>query len=212
MCTVGEAERPFTIQSVSKPFIYGLALDQHGVAEVLRRVGVEPTGDPFNAVMVDEASRRPHNPMVNAGAIATADLVPGSGPTERLRTLLDTLRRYARSPAHRHPSWPQRGNLVVDRRVRCALSRAPPRPAGFSGHRGHRRGGSAARGSQAAAGGEQARTLARPGLALPTSGGSLRRPGGRNVRPCRRDARTAERGASSPCTTRSTSSAGASAR
>jgi len=95
MCTVGEAERPFTIQSVSKPFIYGLALDQHGVAEVLGRVGVEPTGDPFNAVMVDEGSRRPHNPMVNAGAIATADLVPGSGPTERLRTLLDTVRRYA---------------------------------------------------------------------------------------------------------------------
>jgi glutaminase len=48
---------------------------------VLERVGVEPTGDPFNAVMVDEGSCRPHNPMVNAGAIATADLVPGSGPT-----------------------------------------------------------------------------------------------------------------------------------
>jgi glutaminase len=95
ICEVGDTGQLFTIQSVSKPFVYGLALDRHGLTEVTRRVGVEPTGDPFNAVMVDEASRRPHNPMVNAGAIATADLVPGDGPTERLRMLLETFRRHA---------------------------------------------------------------------------------------------------------------------
>ncbi len=95
VCEVGDCDRAFTIQSVSKPFVYGLALEHHGAPAVLQRVGVEPTGDPFNAVMVDEGSRRPHNPMVNAGAIATADLVPGSGPTERLRVLLDAFRRYA---------------------------------------------------------------------------------------------------------------------
>ena len=98
VCEVGDSERPFTVQSVSKPFVYGLALDHHGVAAVLQRVGVEPTGDPFNAVMVDERSCRPHNPMVNAGAIATADLVPGDGPTERLRTLLGAFQRYAGRP------------------------------------------------------------------------------------------------------------------
>ncbi|MFL5496429.1 MAG: glutaminase A [Gemmatimonadales bacterium] len=95
ICEVGDSAQPFTIQSVSKPFVYGLALDHHGVFDVLRRVGVEPTGDPFNRVAVDELSCRPHNPMVNAGAIATTDLVPGAGPTERLHVLLDAFRRYA---------------------------------------------------------------------------------------------------------------------
>jgi glutaminase len=95
VCEVGDSDRAFTVQSVSKPFVYGLALDTHGLATVRHRVGVEPTGDPFNAVAVDERSCRPHNPMVNAGAIATADLVPGAGPTERLRALLDTFRRFA---------------------------------------------------------------------------------------------------------------------
>jgi glutaminase len=94
VCEVGDAQVPFTIQSISKPLVYGMALDHLGVEEVLRRVGVEPTGDPFNAVMVDERSCRPHNPMVNAGAIATTDLIPGAGATERLRALLDTIRRY----------------------------------------------------------------------------------------------------------------------
>ena len=94
VCEAGDAQLPFTIQSISKPLVYGMALDHHGIDEVLRRVGVEPTGDPFNAVMLDERSCRPHNPMVNAGAIAMSDLIPGGGATERLRRLLETFRRY----------------------------------------------------------------------------------------------------------------------
>jgi glutaminase len=93
-CDVGDAQVPFTIQSISKPLVYGMALDHLGLDEVLRRVGVEPSGDPFNAVLVDERSCRPHNPMVNAGAIATTDLIPGVGATERLHVLLETFRRY----------------------------------------------------------------------------------------------------------------------
>jgi glutaminase len=94
VCEVGDVHHPFTIQSISKPLVYGLALDHHGLDAVLQRVGVEPSGDPFNAVMVDQRSCRPHNPMVNAGAIATTDLIPGDGATERLRRLLETFRRY----------------------------------------------------------------------------------------------------------------------
>jgi len=94
VCEVGDTQQAFTIQSISKPLVYGMALDHLGLDEVLRRVGVEPTGDPFNAVMVDERSCRPHNPMVNAGAIAASDLIPGAGPTERLHALLETFRRY----------------------------------------------------------------------------------------------------------------------
>lgn len=91
---VGASRQRFTIQSVSKPFTYGLALEEWGIDHVLSKVGVEPTGEAFNAVVLDEASRRPYNPMVNAGAIAVADLIPGRGATERLHRLLATFRRY----------------------------------------------------------------------------------------------------------------------
>ena len=71
----GDSEQEFTIQSVSKPFVFGLALEDNGREAVAARVGVEPTGDAFNSIIrLDEGSHRPHNPMVNAGAIATAAL------------------------------------------------------------------------------------------------------------------------------------------
>jgi len=76
----GDSEQTFSIQSVSKPFVYGMALEDRGVEEVLQRVGVEPTGDPFNSIVVDEVSNRPFNPMVNAGAIVTTGLVAGDDP------------------------------------------------------------------------------------------------------------------------------------
>jgi glutaminase len=74
---VGDADALFTIQSISKPLVYGLALEDHGTAGVLRRVGVEPTGEAFNSIVMDEANNRPFNPMVNAGAIATTALIRG---------------------------------------------------------------------------------------------------------------------------------------
>jgi glutaminase A len=95
---VGDALHPFTIQSISKPLVYGLALEDHGVAHVLSKVGVEPTGEAFNSITMDEANNRPFNPMVNAGAIATAALIKGSGYEERLARILDTLSRYAGRP------------------------------------------------------------------------------------------------------------------
>lgn len=91
---VGSSRQRFTIQSASKPFTYGLALEEHGTEYVLRRVGVEPTGDAFNSIVLDEKSHRPYNPMVNAGAIATTDMVSGADATERLNNLLQCFRRY----------------------------------------------------------------------------------------------------------------------
>lgn len=91
---VGDYEQLFTIQSTSKPFVHGLTLEDHGRDYVLTKVGVEPTGDAFNAIVLDEESKRPYNPMVNAGAIATAGLVKGADPTERLNRVLDMFRRY----------------------------------------------------------------------------------------------------------------------
>jgi glutaminase len=91
---VGDRAHLFTIQSISKVLVYGLALEDRGRDYMLTRVGVEPTGDAFNAIILDELSKRPYNPMVNAGAIATTSLIKGAGATERLNRLLDMYRRY----------------------------------------------------------------------------------------------------------------------
>jgi glutaminase len=91
---VGDRTHLFTIQSISKVLVYGLALEDRGRDYMLTRVGVEPTGDAFNAIILDELSKRPYNPMVNAGAIATTSLIKGAGPTERLNRLLDMYHRY----------------------------------------------------------------------------------------------------------------------
>jgi glutaminase len=92
---VGDYEQLFTIQSISKAFVYGLALESHGRDYVLKRVGVEPTGDAFNSIIqLEESSKRPFNPMVNAGAIATTSLIKGANPSERLNRLLDMFGHY----------------------------------------------------------------------------------------------------------------------
>lgn len=93
--TVGDTEIPFTIQSISKPFVYGLALEDNGQAEVLEKVGVEPSGDAFNSISLEPGTGRPLNPMINAGAIATAGLIPGTVPASRKRRILQGFSAFA---------------------------------------------------------------------------------------------------------------------
>ena len=71
----GDCDRPFTIQSISKPFAFGIALEELGHDKVLRHVGVEPSGDAFNSIELQMGSNRPFNPMVNSGAIAITALL-----------------------------------------------------------------------------------------------------------------------------------------
>jgi glutaminase len=73
----GDADAPFTIQSISKPFVYALALEDLGLDAVFARVGAEPSGEPFNAISLEPGTGRPANPMINAGAILTTALVDG---------------------------------------------------------------------------------------------------------------------------------------
>jgi glutaminase len=92
--SAGDVKQQFTIQSISKPFVFGLALEMHGRDHVLSKVGVEPTGEAFNAIVLDEASNRPFNPMVNSGAVATADLIEGKDFPERVSRLIGMFSKY----------------------------------------------------------------------------------------------------------------------
>jgi len=68
--------------------MYGYALDQYGREAVLKHVGVEPTGEAFNSIVLDEVANRPFNPMVNAGAIAVAELMDGASQEKRTANTL----------------------------------------------------------------------------------------------------------------------------
>jgi len=92
---VGDARQPFTIQSISKPLTYGLALEDRGRDAVLRKIGVEPTGDAFNSISLAPGTGCPLNPMINAGAIAAASLVAGHSLEDRYERLITVYSLYA---------------------------------------------------------------------------------------------------------------------
>lgn len=92
---VGDSNVSFTIQSISKPFVYGLALSDQGIDHVTEYVSVEPSGEAFNAISLDVETGRPRNPMINAGAIATAGLVDGSSSAVKDARVMDFLSKFA---------------------------------------------------------------------------------------------------------------------
>ncbi len=75
MFEAGDCDRPFTIQSISKPFMFGMAIDELGHDRVRQHVGVEPSGDAFNSIELQHGTNRPFNPMVNSGAITVSALL-----------------------------------------------------------------------------------------------------------------------------------------
>ena len=96
--SVGEDMARFTIQSVSKPFVYAHVLEARGIETVSRHVGVEPSGEAFNAIQLDDVHRRAFNPMINTGAIATAGLIDGASQAERIAVLDRVFGRFAARP------------------------------------------------------------------------------------------------------------------
>lgn len=93
---VGDAECAFTIQSISKLFVFALVCDELGADAARDRLGVNSTGLPFDSVMGVELNRdRTMNPMVNAGALATTSLVPGDTGEEKFARIVAALSVFA---------------------------------------------------------------------------------------------------------------------
>jgi glutaminase len=97
--SVGDVDVEFTIQSMCKPFAMQMALEQHGLQKTLKHVGVEPSGDAFNAIELDRTSR-PFNPMVNAGAIAIASLIKKTPVEAGIHAFVDRMSQAAGRPLH----------------------------------------------------------------------------------------------------------------
>ncbi len=103
--TAGDAEMPFSIQSLSKVLLLSLALRRHGDA-LWRRVGLNPSGMPFNSLMQLETERgKPRNPFINAGAIVVADHLVGAFATPA-KHLQDVARTLSGNPG-----------ILIDRQV-----------------------------------------------------------------------------------------------
>ena len=93
---IGDVEARFSIQSVSKPFVFALVCDTLGYEEARVRLGVNSTGFPFNSLMAVELNdQRTMNPLVNAGAIATTSLAPGATADEKWESIRQRLSAFA---------------------------------------------------------------------------------------------------------------------
>jgi glutaminase len=92
---VGDTRLPFCIQSISKPFTYGIALTDNGTDLVDAKIDVEPSGELFNEISLDPVTHRPRNPMINGGALVAASLVAGATPGEQVERISRTYSMYA---------------------------------------------------------------------------------------------------------------------
>jgi glutaminase len=95
---VGDTRQAFTIQSISKALTYGLALEDRGEEHVLSRIGVEPSGEAFNAISLKEGTGAPFNPMINAGAIATSGQILKKDGQSRIDRVVEYLGGFAGRP------------------------------------------------------------------------------------------------------------------
>ena len=91
----GDSRITFTVQSIDKPLILALALEDHDTDTILHKIGVEPTGERFDSILYSEDQENPKlNPFMNAGAIATLELINGKNLEERFARICGLLQRF----------------------------------------------------------------------------------------------------------------------
>ncbi|MGH3366323.1 MAG: glutaminase A [Nocardioidaceae bacterium] len=92
---VGDTRLPFCMQSISKPFTYGIALTDNGFDLVDAKIDVEPSGEVYNQISLHPVTHRPRNPMINGGALVAASLVAGATPEQQIERISRTYSMYA---------------------------------------------------------------------------------------------------------------------
>jgi glutaminase len=101
--SAGDDQAPFAIQSISKPFLYGQALDLFGRDAVHRKISVEPTTEAFNSLTELEEDHLPYNPMINSGAIAISAMLHHADRQCASERMLGMLGEYLGREARLHP-------------------------------------------------------------------------------------------------------------
>jgi glutaminase len=95
----GDVDHKFSIQSVAKPFTAALVMEAQGIDAIREKIGVEPTGMPFNSIIaIEQNEQRSRNPLVNAGAIAAVSMVEAKNADERWQVILDGYSDFAGEP------------------------------------------------------------------------------------------------------------------
>ena len=125
---IGDTRTPFTIQSMAKPLTYAAILDRLGPIAVRQRIGVEPTGDAFNAISLGAGTGMPLNPMVNAGAITAVGLMPdGAGLAAWTRSSPRSAGSRAATWTWTRPSTPRNATPAIATGRSRTSSAAPAR-------------------------------------------------------------------------------------
>ncbi|WP_297407393.1 glutaminase A [uncultured Cetobacterium sp.] len=96
----GDYDKKFTVQSISKVVSLMLAILDNGEELVFSKVGMDPSGDPFNSIRKLETSsrRKPYNPMINAGAIVVSSMIKGVDVKDKFNRLLDFFKLITEDP------------------------------------------------------------------------------------------------------------------
>lgn len=96
MKSIGDADIPFAIESISKPFVYALALQDNGEKILTDKVGLNATGHRFNSVLaIEERPDHLQNPLVNAGAIQVTSLIKGKNSLDKWQRVLDFIKKLS---------------------------------------------------------------------------------------------------------------------
>lgn len=99
--SAGDSDYTFSIQSCSKVFTLAEVMQESGSEAVMKKIGVEPTGQPFNSITaLGMFGNRAVNPMVNAGAIAAVSMVQANNPEDRWDKILANQSKFAGEPLH----------------------------------------------------------------------------------------------------------------